>query len=195
MMREDGEESDLIDLIDQSAEQASGIFEDFLDFIKEIPVQKRPVDINKITAQVIEQNKGRDGWENIVISTSIPANVSVPGDESKLRRVICNLVNNATDILHDNKIENAEIGISCVVEGKEVVLTISDNGPGIPEEILNSLFEPFVTKDKNNGTGLGLAIVKQYVNAHQGDIFAANNNGAVFTINLPLCDVKTKSTI
>lgn len=186
MMREDGEESDLIDLIDQSAEQASGIFEDFLDFIKEIPVQKRPVDISKITAQVIEQNKGRDGWESIVISTSIPANLAVPGDESKLRRVICNLVNNATDILHDHKVKNAEIGISAVVKGKDVVLTISDNGPGIPQEILTTLFEPFVTKDKNNGTGLGLAIVKQYVNAHQGDISATNNNGAVFTINLPL---------
>jgi two-component system NtrC family sensor kinase len=186
MMREDGEESDLIDLIDQSAEQASGIFEDFLDFIKEIPVQKKPVDITKITAQVIEQNKGRDGWESIVISTSIPANVSIPGDESKLRRVISNLVNNATDILHDHKVENAEIGISAVVKGKDLVLTISDNGPGIPPEILTTLFEPFVTKDKNNGTGLGLAIVKQYVNAHHGDIVAANNNGVVFTIKLTL---------
>jgi len=186
MMREDGEESDLIDLIDQSAEQASGIFEDFLDFIKEIPVQKKPVDLTKITAQVIEQNKGRDGWEDIVISTSIPENVSVPGDESKLRRVISNLVNNATDILHDHKIQNAEIGIAAVVNGKDLVLTISDNGPGIPPEILSTLFEPFVTKDKNNGTGLGLAIVKQYVDAHHGKITATNNGGAVFTITLPL---------
>jgi len=186
MMREDGEESDLIDLIDQSAEQASGIFEDFLDFIKEIPVQKKPVDLTKITAQVIEQNKGRDGWEDIVISTSIPENVSVPGDESKLRRVISNLVNNATDILHDHKIQNAEIGIAAVVNGKDLVLTISDNGPGIPPEILSTLFEPFVTKDKNNGTGLGLAIVKQYVDAHHGKITATNNGGAVFMITLPL---------
>jgi len=186
MMREDGEESDLIDLIDQSAEQASGIFEDFLDFIKDIPVQKKQVDVNKITAQVVEQNKGRDGWENVVINTSIPEKLFVPGDESKLRRVICNLVNNATDILHDHKVENATINISAVVEDNDMLLTISDNGPGIPPEILNTLFEPFVTKDKNNGTGLGLAIVKQYVNAHGGNIYATNDNGAVFTISLSL---------
>ncbi len=186
MMREDGEESDLIDLIDRSAEQASGIFEDFLDFIKEIPVQKRPVDINKITAEVIDQTKGRDGWENITIKTNIPADLFVPGDESKLRRVISNLVNNATDILHDNNVENAVINISAEIANNGLLLTISDNGPGIPAEILTSLFEPFVTKDKSNGTGLGLAIVKQYVHAHSGDISATNDNGAVFKINLSL---------
>jgi signal transduction histidine kinase len=65
-------------------------------------------------------------------------------------------------------------------------MSISDNGPGIPQEILATLFEPFVTKDKNNGTGLGLAIVKQYVHAHSGHISAANDNGAVFKINLSL---------
>jgi signal transduction histidine kinase len=66
------------------------------------------------------------------------------------------------------------------------MLTIRDNGTGIPHEILTSLFEPFVTKNKYNGTGLGLAIVKQYVNAHGGNITATNNKGAVFTITLPL---------
>ncbi len=186
MMREDGEESDLIDLIDQSAEQASGIFEDFLDFIKEIPVQKKPVDINKITAQVIEQNKGRDGGDNVVIKTNMPDNLFVPGDESKLRRVISNLVNNATDILHDHQVQNATITISAEIADRGLLMSISDNGPGIPQEILTTLFEPFVTKDKNNGTGLGLAIVKQYVHAHSGHISASNDNGAVFKINLSL---------
>jgi two-component system, NtrC family, sensor kinase len=66
------------------------------------------------------------------------------------------------------------------------LLTISDNGTGIPHEIIATLFDPFVTKNKNNGTGLGLAIVKQYINGHNGKISVANNDGAVFTISLPL---------
>ncbi len=64
--------------------------------------------------------------------------------------------------------------------------TIADNGPGIPEAILQTLFEPFVTHDKTTGTGLGLAICEKIVSAHGGTITASNrSNGACFTIELP----------
>jgi two-component system NtrC family sensor kinase len=186
MMREEGEKHELIDMIDQSAEQASGIFEDFLDFIKEIPVQKKPVDVNKITSEAIEQAKSRDGWANITINSYIPDNLFVPGDASKLRRVLSNLINNAADALHDHKITDPAINISAWIENKNLMLAICDNGPGVPLEISDTLFDPFVTKDKNCGTGLGLAIVKQYVSAHGGEIAVTNNKGALFTITLPL---------
>jgi two-component system NtrC family sensor kinase len=186
MMREEGAENDLIDMIDQSAEQASDIFEDFLDFLKEIPVQKKPVDLNKITLEAIEQAKCHDGRECISIQSYMPDGIVVQGDESKLRRVIGNLVNNAADVLHDRKVEHPFIHISAWVENKQLMLAICDNGPGIPQDIMSTLFEPFVTKNKNNGTGLGLAIVKQYVLGHGGKISVTNNKGAVFTIVLPL---------
>lgn len=186
MMREEGEKSDLIDMIDQSAEQASGIFEDFLDFLKEIPVQKKPVDISKVINEAIEQAQSHDGLVNISINTNITGSMIVPGDESKLRRVVSNLINNALDVLAEHKPLNAEVNIVAAIQDKCLMLSIRDNGPGIPQEIISSLFEPFVTKNKNNGTGLGLAIVKQYVSAHGGNIMATNNTGAVFTITLPL---------
>ncbi len=186
MMREEGAENELIDMIDQSAEQASDIFEDFLDFIKEIPVQKQPVDLNKVTLEAIEQARCHEGRECISIQSYMPDGLVVQGDESKLRRVIGNLVNNAADVLHDKKVEHPFIHISAWVENKELMLAICDNGPGIPQDIMSTLFEPFVTKNKNNGTGLGLAIVKQYVLGHGGKISVTNNKGAVFTIVLPL---------
>jgi two-component system NtrC family sensor kinase len=186
MMREEGEESELIDMIDQSAEQASGIFEDFLDFLKEIPVQKSPVDINKITGEAIDQAKNRGGRANINIESYIPNNLFVPGDESKLRRVMSNLINNAADVLHDHKIADPTIHISAWVEDNNLMIAVCDNGPGVPQEIQSTLFEPFVTRNKNSGTGLGLAIVKQYVIAHGGKIAVSNNKGALFTITLPL---------
>jgi two-component system NtrC family sensor kinase len=186
MMREEGEESELIDMIDQSAEQASGIFEDFLDFLKEIPIQKNPVDVNKITNEAIHQAKNRDGWANINIESYIPNNLFVPGDESKLRRVMSNLINNAADVLHDHKIADPTIHISAWVKDNNLMLAVCDNGPGIPQEIQSTLFEPFITRNKNSGTGLGLAIVKQYVLAHGGKIAVSNNKGALFTITLPL---------
>ncbi|MBS1527770.1 MAG: response regulator [Bacteroidetes bacterium] len=186
MMREEGEKNELIDMIDQSAEQASDIFEDFLDFIKEIPVQKRPVDLNKITLEVIEQAKCAECGDCISMQAYIPDGLMVPGDEGKLRRVIGNLVNNAADALRQHRPSHPFIHISAWVEHDQLMLAICDNGPGIPQEIMGSLFEPFVTKNKNNGTGLGLAIVKQYVLAHGGRISVSNNQGAVFTIVLPL---------
>jgi signal transduction histidine kinase/CheY-like chemotaxis protein len=186
LMREDGGAGELIDLIDQSAEQASNIFDDFLDFIRETKIKKVPVNINKITSEAIKQAESRDGFEQIVITKDVSETLIVPGDESKLRGTIVNLVNNAIDVLHDRNIKNGSINIAARISGKEVILTIVDNGPGIPPEISKVLFEPFVTMHKKNGTGLGLSIVKQFVTGHGGNIAVKNNNGAIFTITLPL---------
>jgi two-component system NtrC family sensor kinase len=186
LIREEGGQSEMIDLIDQSAEQASEIFDDFLDFIKDTPVQKLPVNLNKVLYDVIKQAKTCEGANQITFNLDTPENLIIPADESKLRRSISNLVNNAVDALQHNKTTNTEINVSARISESHVVIIIADNGPGIPRDIMKILFEPFVTKHKSHGTGLGLAIVKQYVSAHSGLIKVENNNGAVFTITLPL---------
>jgi len=186
LMRDDGDASEMVDLIDQSADQASRIFDDFLDFIKETKITKVSVNVNKIVTEAIQQAESRAGVEHISISKNIPDALVVPGDESKLRGTIINLVNNAIDVLHEKNVNNGAINISAHVEGKEVTLKITDNGPGIPPEIKDTLFEPFVTRHKKNGTGLGLSIVKQFIIGHGGKIAVFNNNGATFTITLPL---------
>jgi K+-sensing histidine kinase KdpD len=187
LMREDGQASDLLDMIDQSAEQASEIFDDFLDFINHTPVKKYPVSVNKVIDEVIAQTESHEGIHNIAIHKNIPEKMIVSGDESKLRRAIGNIVNNALDVLNDHKIRGAYIDIAAILhEANTILITITDNGPGIPPEIANTLFEPFVTKQKAGGTGLGLAIVKQFITAHGGRISVENNPGAVFSIVLPL---------
>jgi signal transduction histidine kinase len=186
MMREDGLESDLIDLIDKSAEQASLIFDDFLDFIKNTPVKKLPVNINKISWDAVKQVEIRDGAADIIINVNVPDPLFVDGDESKLRRTLSNLVNNAVDALHDHKTAHATLNINAEVQADSVIISVADNGPGIPDEIAMSLFEPFATRQKKNGTGLGLAIVKQFITAHGGSITVKNDQGAVFSISLPL---------
>ncbi|HAL83484.1 MAG TPA: hypothetical protein DCO83_15640 [Mucilaginibacter sp.] len=139
-----------------------------------------------MVSEAIKQAEARAGIEHITIIKNIPDTLVVPGDESKLRGTIINLVNNAIDVLHDRQIVNGVISISAKVEGKEATLNITDNGPGIPPEIIETLFEPFVTRGKRNGTGLGLSIVKQFIIGHGGKIAVYNNNGATFTITLPL---------
>jgi two-component system sensor histidine kinase FlrB len=80
---------------------------------------------------------------------------------------------------------NQTVSLTANSDQQMLMITISDQGPGIPKEILNSLFEPFATTSAN-GTGLGLSIAKNTIEAHRGTISAeSTNDGAVFKIKLP----------
>ncbi|HWK06912.1 MAG TPA: ATP-binding protein [Puia sp.] len=188
LMRDDDIHSEWLDMIDECGVQASEIFEDFLDFIRDTPVKKVPVNLDKVIDDGIKLAEARNTREKVTIHKSVSSGIVLGGDESKLKRSIMNLVNNAMDALLDNKVSSPVITISAAPDqtGKQVSITIRDNGPGIPPEIMKTIFDPFVTRKKANGTGLGLAIVKQYITAHGGTITVENDNGAVFTILLPM---------
>jgi two-component system sensor histidine kinase FlrB len=80
---------------------------------------------------------------------------------------------------------NETVSLIATSDQQMLTITISDQGPGIPKEILNSLFEPFATTSAN-GTGLGLSIAKNTIETHRGSITAdSSKQGAVFKINLP----------
>ncbi|HLG38181.1 MAG TPA: ATP-binding protein [Chitinophagaceae bacterium] len=187
MMRKELPPNEWVDMIDECGVQASEIFEDFLDFIKETPVKKAPVDIAKVIVDGIKLAEAKNHKGQVTVNKSIAGGLIVAGDESKLKRSVMNLVNNAMDALLDNKIVNPCVEITATADKNsgKALITVKDNGPGIPGEILKTLFDPFVTKQKQNGTGLGLAIVKQYITAHGGEIKVHNDKGAVFTISLP----------
>lgn len=109
----------------------------------------------------------------------------IQGDANRLLRVLQNLIGNAIDALHAVEIEGTVEVVACE-EGDAVVLTVSDDGPGIPEQIRETFFEPFVTFGKDEGTGLGSAIVKSIVEAHRGSIcFTTSAEGTTFTLRLP----------
>jgi signal transduction histidine kinase len=108
------------------------------------------------------------------------------GADTALRQIIYNLILNslqATKYQGQIKVQTTDVTDSNEMDSK-IQLVIKDNGPGISPELLQTLFEPFVTS-KNEGTGLGLSIVKQLVLQHFGSITASNDNGAVFTITFP----------
>jgi len=186
LARTEEDKSEFLAMIDASAEQAAEIFEDFLDFVNQRPVKKAPVELGQVVDEGIKLAEARNTDASVKIVKTIPPALVVPGDASKLKRVIMNLVNNATDILLAKKIPDGQISITASVNDGSARLVIGDNGPGIPEEILSKVFEPFVTKNKANGTGLGLAIVRQFVEAHGGTISVTNDKGAIFEIRLPL---------
>jgi signal transduction histidine kinase len=117
------------------------------------------------------------------------AGVPLEIDADKIRAVLRNLLENAVKYsLPDSR----PIVVSVTVEEAAVVVQVTDDGPGIPEEDLPNLFEPFFRVDrsrskKSGGYGLGLSICKRIAEAHGGGITAANQapRGAVFTLTLP----------
>jgi signal transduction histidine kinase len=104
-------------------------------------------------------------------------------DKDRVRRVMNNLINNAEDALQNGGV------ISVLMEnaGENLKITVEDNGNGIPMEIRDTLFEPFVTHGKKKGTGLGLTIVKKVIEHHKGTITFTSEigKGTEFVILLP----------
>jgi two-component system NtrC family sensor kinase len=184
-IRKDGFESKWLDMIDVCGEQASEIFDDFLDFIRETPLNTQPVSVNQLIKDGIELANNRAEIKDIDLTEEIEDGLIVQGDNSKLKRVIMNLVSNAVEVLKIKKVNDPQIFITAHRMGNKVIIQIKDNGPGIPDLIKDTLFDAFITSDKSNGTGLGLAIVKQFIIAHKGTITVENNHGAIFTIILP----------
>ncbi len=120
------------------------------------------------------------------VSVTLEANgVTLNGDASKLLRILQNLISNALDAIHQTN-KSGTIRVIATEDSDTVTLTVTDSGPGIPEEIQDKFFEPFVTFGKSEGTGLGSAIIKSIVDAHCGEIeFDTGPSGTTFTIRLP----------
>lgn len=113
--------------------------------------------------------------------------VVIEAEESKLLRVLQNLLSNAIDALDEQSREGVVKVELTDHDSKQVQIVVSDNGCGIPEPIRARFFTPFITYNKRNGTGLGTAIVKSIVDAHGGKITfrTATGEGTTFTILLP----------
>ncbi|MEC7816869.1 MAG: HAMP domain-containing sensor histidine kinase [Pseudomonadota bacterium] len=112
-------------------------------------------------------------------------NVSVLGDAGLLQRAIDNVVQNALDHTPPGKSVHVHLGR----DGRQVVVSVTDEGPGAPDDMLPNLFEPFFRADKSRGGtgwGLGLAIAKDILAAHEGQIRAHNQPGSGLTVTMTL---------
>jgi two-component system, OmpR family, phosphate regulon sensor histidine kinase PhoR len=127
------------------------------------------------------------------VTTAIePQASTIVGDPAKLHDVLRNLVENAINYSPDG----SRIELRAGRNGTDIVLTVADSGPGLPEKDLARVFERFYRVDKSRvrepgGTGLGLSIVKHLIGLHGGRVDAANRpqGGAVFTVRIPVRQV------
>jgi len=173
----------LVQRIRSGVRTLDGLVGDVLSFAQEGRIERGRV----VAAALIEGVVAtmQPVWNQRGTRVSIdcgPAGLSAWGDESKLAQVLMNLLTNATQA--SGTVGRVELTARAAGEGVE--LAVSDDGPGIPPEHLERIFNPFFTT-KSEGTGLGLSIAHRIVEAHGGRIAASNvaGAGARFTAWLP----------
>jgi signal transduction histidine kinase len=113
--------------------------------------------------------------------------LEIDADRSQLYRILTNLVRNSIQILEVSAdVQNPEVGIFAADEPEYVLISVSDNGPGVPRRARANLFKAFQGAVRAGGTGLGLAIASELVRAHGGEIWLDEEApGATFRLRLP----------
>jgi signal transduction histidine kinase len=120
----------------------------------------------------------------VAVKVHVPPNLFVRVDRERARRIFENLLINSVQAMP----EEGTITICATEAGNMARINITDTGPGIPSELRDRLFEPFVSQGKRGGTGLGLAIASSIAKAHGGSLalVSADNQPAEFCVELPL---------
>ena len=177
----------LMDIILTETGRLDYLVGDFLTYARPPTPQFQDADLRKIIEETVRFFESSPESASARISLDLPADPAVLSvDQSQMRQVLLNLLKNSADSFAGS----GNIWISLKREegnsGWETILTLSDDGAGIPEDMLPVLFEPFKTT-KERGSGLGLAIVYQLIDAHQGriDVQSREGAGTLITISLP----------
>ena len=171
-------------MIRRSVDRIQTMAQELLDYSKgESSLDLQNVTIADILAELDEQALNILAQSNIRVERSVSCSGTFTVDRSRFIRVLLNLVRNAAEAMR----EGGDLRIAVDRSDDPVRFHVEDTGGGIPEEILPTMFQPFVTHGKQKGTGLGLAIAKSVVEAHGGGISIINKPGvgAHFLVEMP----------
>lgn len=173
--------------VNRYAQYLSQTIDDFRQFFK-TSKEKKEVTLEEVIEKVLGIIHVTLENKKITLKMDFQSNEPLMTYSNELMQVLLNLVKNAEDILIENKIENPWIKIATSKQDTNLILEVSDNGGGIPHEIIARIFDPyFSTKMQKDGTGLGLYMSQKIIEEHCGGSLRASNSsqGAVFTILLP----------
>jgi signal transduction histidine kinase len=192
-----------LDIIVKEAMRLKQLANDLLDVSRiesgVLLYERRKVLAAELVKEIVEEarlsaNCRTDDKETgVMINESIQHNdgLAIEVDRSKIIQALSNILNNSIKFTKHGQVNVT----SRVNQQNQFEISISDSGPGIPQDLLPKLFEKFATMSpdgnsrKDHGTGLGLFICKSIVMAHGGSVTAANNGavrGATFVVTLPI---------
>ncbi|MGE0439617.1 MAG: ATP-binding protein [Gemmatimonadales bacterium] len=164
------------------ATRLTTLTQDLLRFAREPNERLEPVEVRSVAHRVADLLERTLAGRNIRIAVRAPAPATVFGAEHAIETVILNLVLNAADAMPSG----GRIGID-MPPGDEVRLTVADEGPGVPDDLKERVFEAFFTTKGTRGTGLGLSLCRSIVERHAGRIWVEDGQprGARFVLALP----------
>lgn len=184
----------------EQVESLKSMVNTFGDYARPAVLNWQSLDINRLLKTVVELYRAERNGSASTVTTKVqfdmqldPDLPDIEADTSRIRQIFNNLLANAKDSIQSCDKPKITIRTACTdsEECHMVEIEIADNGPGISEELMERLFEPYVT-NKEKGTGLGLAIVRKIVEEHNGQIEAYNvmpdddaSSGACIRIQLP----------
>ena len=188
-----------LEKINHHGKRADAIVKGMLQHSRASSGQKEPTNINALADEYIRLAyhglKAKDKSFNATMKTNFDDNIGkinvIPQD---MGRVILNLINNAFYAVDEKKKQNADgyepvVSVSTKKEKDRVEIKVTDNGHGIPQKVLDKIFQPFfTTKPTGQGTGLGLSLAYDIVKAHGGELIVQTKEGqgSEFVIHLPI---------
>jgi two-component system nitrogen regulation sensor histidine kinase NtrY len=166
----------------QQVDEIKRLVTEFSDFARMPRIKKQQADLAALAADTLVLY--REGCKHIDFQLAHEQIPTFSFDPVQIRRVLINLLDNAVSVLSSGGA--ISIAIRLEQDQQSVILTVSDNGPGIPEEVKRRLFEPYFSTRKS-GTGLGLAIANTIVSEHNGSIRVQDNapTGTTVIVELP----------
>jgi two-component system sensor kinase FixL len=175
----------ILDKARREAQRAGSIIQRIRSLVEKREPERKPVDLNAIIDDAVDLTMlGQD--RGVVIARNYQEDLpQIEVDPVQIQQVVVNLVRNAYEAVKSCKGGRIEIATSA--DEKSVTLTICDNGPGIPEDRVDDLFQAFKT-GKRSGMGIGLAISRTIAQTHGGELSVdpgGGGRGATFVIRLP----------
>jgi two-component system NtrC family sensor kinase len=189
------EASEAVEQILQGATRVAGIVQRLLTFARQQKPTRGSVDLNEVIRSTLALRAYALKTANIRVATRLdPLLPATVADGQQLQQVILNLIMNAEVAMKTGR-QEGELVLASAVQGDRILITVSDNGPGIPYEIQDRIFDPFfTTRDDGQGTGLGLSICHGIINEHNGRIWVNSEpgQGATFFVELPVVSEPAK---
>jgi two-component system nitrogen regulation sensor histidine kinase GlnL len=179
----------------KEAKMANAIVLEVLDFVRPIRLQVERISIGDAIRDAVSAAENHVPRGNVQVTLDVPEHLpAIQGDPHQLRQIFTNLVTNAFEALGGQG--QVRIAATHVNEdgpaggepqGPMVQVEVTDNGPGMPADVIDKIFSPFFTT-KPQGSGLGLAIVRKIVDAHDGriDVGVQERGGTRFRVTLPV---------
>ena len=172
--------------IEEHVERARKVVHNMLGYARKMEPRLEDVDVNDTIHQTITILENHARINNIDIQVDLAETIPIiAGDQAQLQQVFLNLISNAIDAIGSN----GAIEVDSRRRDDVIVVNIRDDGPGLSEEKMRKIFDPFyTTKESGKGTGLGLWVSHSIISKMGGNIQVKNNpdKGAVFTVEIPI---------